>query len=163
MPGEDCLSLNVWTPGPGGRLPAMVWVHCGAFANDSGALSGYDGGCLARDGVVCVTVNYRLGADGFLHLGAGDAASPGLLDQIAALEWVRDNIRAFGGDPDRGTVFGESAGVMGIGTLLAMPSARGPFRRAVLQSGAAHHTLGPATAPADRPPSRRLARRRGDP
>jgi para-nitrobenzyl esterase len=146
VPGEDCLNLNVWTPDPAGLLPVMVWVHGGAFANGSGAVSGYDGGRFARDGVVCVTVNYRLGADGFLCLGAEDAANLGLLDQIAALEWVRDNIRAFGGDPDRVTVFGESAGAMSIGTLLAMPSARGLFHRAVLQSGAAHHTLGPATA-----------------
>lgn len=146
IPGEDCLNLNVWTPDPAGQLPVMVWLHGGAFANGSGSVPGYDGGRFARDGIVCVTLNYRLGADGFLHLGAGDAANLGLLDQIAALQWVRDNIRAFGGDPDQVTLFGESAGAMSIGALLAMRTAAGLFRRAVLQSGAAHHTLTPSTA-----------------
>lgn len=145
LPGDDCLNLNVWTPDPAGRLPVMVWVHGGAFANGSGSVAGYDGTAFARDGVVLVTLNYRLGADGFLHLD-GTPGNRGLLDQIAALEWVRDNIAAFGGDPDRVTVFGESAGAMSIGALLAMPRAEGLFRRAVLQSGAAHHSLTRATA-----------------
>src|SRR6478609_11383934 len=91
IPGEDCLNLNVWTPDPGGTLPVMVWLHGGAFANGSGSVPGYDGTRFARDGVVCVTVNYRLGADGFLHLGDGAAANRGLLDQIAALTWVQEN------------------------------------------------------------------------
>src|SRR4029453_6984789 len=96
----------------------------------------YDGSRFARDGVVCVTINWRTGADGFLYLGDGDdAANLGLRDQVAALTWVRDNISAFGGDPDRVTVFGESAGAMSIGDLLAMPRAGGLFRRAALQSG----------------------------
>jgi para-nitrobenzyl esterase len=149
IPGEDCLNLNVWTPDPGGRLPVMVWLHGGAFANGSGSLPCYDGTAFARDGVVLVTLNYRLGVEGFLHLGAADdagAANLGLLDQIAALQWVRDNITAFGGDPDRVTVSGESAGAMSIGALLTMPAATGLFRRAVLQSGAAHHTLSPSSA-----------------
>ncbi|WP_328539365.1 carboxylesterase/lipase family protein [Streptomyces sp. NBC_00344] len=145
--GENCLNLNVWTPqpGPNGGLPVMVWLHGGAFSNGSGSASSYNGSAFARDGVVCVTVNYRLGVDGFLHLD-GVPDNRGLLDQIAALEWVRDNITSFGGDPDRVTVFGESAGAMSIGALLAMEQARGLFRRAVLQSGAAHHFLRPGTA-----------------
>ncbi|MEU8620452.1 carboxylesterase/lipase family protein [Streptomyces sp. NPDC048623] len=146
IPGEDCLNLNVWTPGLGGSLPVMVWLHGGAFSNGSGSVPGYDGSRFARDGVVCVTVNYRLGADGFLHVSDDTPANLGLLDQIAALAWVRDNITAFGGDPGNVTVFGESAGAMSIGTLLAMPSAAGLFQRAILQSGAAHHALSPASA-----------------
>lgn len=143
--GEDCLNLNVWTPDPGGGAPVMVWLHGGAFMNGSGSLPAYDGAAFARDGVVCVTVNYRLGADGYLSLpGAPD--NRGVLDQIAALEWVRDNIAAFGGDPGRVTVFGESAGAMSIGVLLTAPGARGLFRRAILQSGAAHHAIRPETA-----------------
>ncbi|MDQ1033992.1 para-nitrobenzyl esterase [Streptomyces sp. V3I8] len=144
--GEDCLNLNVWTPERSGRLPVMVWVHGGSFTNGSGAVPLYDGSRFARDGIVCVTVNYRLGVDGFLHLGDGDTANLGLLDQLAALRWVQENIAAFGGDPDNVTVFGESAGAMSIGALLAAPRAAGLFRRAVLQSGAAHHTFSPATA-----------------
>ncbi|MYT74454.1 MULTISPECIES: carboxylesterase family protein [unclassified Streptomyces] len=147
VPGEDCLNLNVWTPepGPGARLPVLVWLHGGSFSNGSANSSGYRGETFARDGVVFVGVNYRLGTDGFLHLpGAPD--NRGLLDQIAALEWVRDNIAAFGGDPDRVTVFGESAGGMAIGQLLAHPGARGLLRRAVLQSGACHHFVRPETA-----------------
>jgi para-nitrobenzyl esterase len=146
IPGEDCLNLNVWTPDPAARLPVMVWLHGGAFSNGSGSVPGYDGAGFARGGVVFVTVNYRLGADGFLHLGDGAAANRGLLDQIAALTWVQENIGAFGGDPAKVTVFGESAGAMSIGTLLAVPGAAGLFRRAILQSGAAHHTLTPSSA-----------------
>ncbi|MFC9285253.1 carboxylesterase/lipase family protein [Streptomyces sp. NPDC057052] len=146
IPGEDCLNLNVWTPQRKGRLPVLVWLHGGSFTNGSGAVPLYDGSAFARDGVVCVTVNYRLGVDGFLHLGDGDTANLGLLDQLAALHWVRENISAFGGDPDNVTVCGESAGAMSIGALLAMPRAAGLFRRAILQSGAAHHALSPATA-----------------
>jgi para-nitrobenzyl esterase len=144
--GADCLSVNVWTPGPENRgLPVMVWIHGGAFAHGSGSLPVYDGHRFARDGVVCVTLNYRLGADGFLDL---DEASPnrGLLDQVTALQWVQANIEAFGGNPATVTVFGESAGAFSIATLMAMPAARGLFRRAVLQSGAAHHTISKETA-----------------
>ncbi|MFJ9038424.1 carboxylesterase/lipase family protein [Streptomyces sp. NPDC102406] len=147
VPGEECLNLNIWTPepGPGARLPVMVWLHGGAFTNGSANSSGYRGETFARDGVVFVGVNYRLGVEGFLHLpGAPD--NRGLLDQIAALEWVRDNIAAFGGDPDRVTVFGESAGAVAIGHLLADERARGLFRRAALQSGACHHFVRPDTA-----------------
>ncbi|MFF8942262.1 carboxylesterase/lipase family protein [Streptomyces sp. NPDC014864] len=144
-PGDDYLNLNIWTPDTTGSRPVMVFIHGGAFANGSGSVPGYDGTRFARDGVVLVTLNYRLGADGFLYLGDG-ISNLGLLDQISALEWVRDNIAAFGGDPGTVTVFGESAGAMSIGALLAAPRATGLFRRAILQSGAAHHTLAPATA-----------------
>ena len=136
-PSEDCLNLNLWTPDPGAaRLPVMVWIQGGMFEISSTAA--YDGRNFARDGVVCVVINWRPGAEGFLHLGDG-IANVGLLDQVAALEWVRENIASFGGDPDNVTVFGESAGAMSIGVLLAMPRAEGLFRRAILQSGAAHH------------------------
>ncbi|MFG2825553.1 carboxylesterase/lipase family protein [Kitasatospora sp. NPDC048365] len=143
--GQDCLNLNVWTPGTGGRLPVLVWVHGGAFTNGAGSLPMYDGAAFARDGVVLVTFNYRLGADGFLHL-PGTVANRGLLDQVAALTWVRENIARFGGDPDRVTLFGQSAGAMAIACLMAMDRARGLFHRAALQSGAAQHTLTPPSA-----------------
>lgn len=137
---EDCLTLSVFTPDLDGRRPVMVWIHGGGFETGSPTTPWYEGSSLARRGVVVVTVGYRLGALGFLHLdevrGSGNA---GLLDQIAGLIWVRDNIGAFGGDPDQVTVFGESAGAMSIGALLGMPAARGLFRRAVLQSGAAQN------------------------
>jgi carboxylesterase type B len=121
----------------------MVWIPGGMFEVGSGA--SYDGSRFARDGVVCVTINYRLGAEGFLYLGDGDA-NLGLLDQVAALAWVRDNIAAFGGDPDNVTTFGQSAGAMSVGTLLSMPRADGLFRRAIAQSGAAHQMMSDATA-----------------
>ena len=140
----ECLNLNVWTPDPGATgLPVMVWIQGGMFELSSTAA--YDGSRFARDGVVCVVINWRPGAEGFLYLGDG-IANLGLLDQIAALEWVRDNIAGFGGDPANVTVFGESAGAMSIGTLLAMPAARGLFHRAILQSGAAQHVTPPGDA-----------------
>ena len=108
--------MNVWTPG-GSGLPVMVWIHGGAFSNGNSAIPEYDGHAFARDGVVLVSVNYRLGVDGFGYLPDAPA-NRGLLDQIAALEWVRDNIAAFGGDPGNVTIFGESAGAMSITTLL---------------------------------------------
>ena len=144
LAGDDCLNLNVWTPDPGAaRLPVMVWIQGGAFEMSSTAA--YDGTNFARDGVVCAVINWRLGADGFLDLGDG-GANVGLLDQVAALEWVRENIAAFGGDPDNVTVFGQSAGAMSIGVLLSIPRAEGMFRRAILQSGAAHTAIPTATA-----------------
>jgi para-nitrobenzyl esterase len=147
IPGEDCLNLNVWTPDPGASgLPVFVWVHGGAFVNGSGAVPTYSGVPFARDGVVCVTINYRLGVDGFLHFADDGPANRGLLDQVAALRWVQENIAAFGGDPARVTVGGESAGGMSVACLLAMPAAEGLFARAVLQSGAGHHALTPGTA-----------------
>jgi len=143
--GEECLNLNVWTPDAVARRPVMVWIHGGAFVNGSGAVSVYDGSTFARDGVVCVTVNYRLGVDGFLVID-GAPANRGLLDLVAALRWVRENIAAFGGDPDAVTVAGQSAGAMSVTTLLSMPAAAGLFRRAIAQSGAGHHVLSQATA-----------------
>jgi len=146
IPGEDCLNLNIWTPDVGrAGLPVMVWIHGGAFSNGSGAVPQYDGSRFARDGVVCVTINYRLGADGFLYLGDG-IANLGLLDQVAALAWVQENIAAFGGDSDNVTIFGESAGAFSVSTLLSMPRAWGLFRRVIAQSGAGHHVISPATA-----------------
>ncbi|MGP4031601.1 carboxylesterase/lipase family protein [Pseudarthrobacter sp. 1C304] len=136
-PSEDCLNLNLWTPDPAASgLPVMVWIQGGMFELSSTAA--YDGSRFARDGVVCVVINWRPGAEGFLYLGDG-TANLGLLDQVAALHWVQENIAAFGGDPGNVTVFGESAGAMSIGMLLAMPRAKGLFQRAILQSGAAHH------------------------
>jgi len=144
--GEDCLNLNIWTPDVGrAGLPVMVWIHGGAFSNGSGAIPQYDGSRFARDGVVCVTINYRLGADGFLYLDDG-IANLGLLDQIAALAWVQENIAAFGGDPNNVTIFGESAGAFSVSTLLSMPHARGLFHRVIAQSGAGHHVISSATA-----------------
>ncbi|WP_258794375.1 carboxylesterase/lipase family protein [Tsukamurella tyrosinosolvens] len=141
IPGDDCLNLNVWAPDSDeGGLPVLVWFHGGSFMNGSSSVGEYDGSSFARDGVVCVTANYRLGADGFLHLGDG-ADNLGLLDQVAALHWVQDNIAAFGGDPASVTVAGESAGAMSVTTLLSMPATEGLFARAIAQSGAAAHTL----------------------
>ncbi len=144
--GSDCLNLNVWSPDLGqARLPVMVWIHGGAFTNGSGSMSACDGTRFARDGVVCVTINYRLGADGFLALGDG-IANLGLLDQIAALSWVQENIVAFGGDPTNITIFGVSSGGMSAASLMTMPRAAGLFHRAIAQSGAGHHVISPATA-----------------
>jgi para-nitrobenzyl esterase len=141
IPGEDCLNLNVWTPDPGAAgLPVLVWIHGGSFMNGSGSVGAYDGSAFARDGVVCVTINYRLAAEGFLFLGDG-GANLGLLDQLAALRWVQENITAFGGDPGRVTVAGESAGAMSVTTLLSMPLSAGLFGQAIAQSGAGAHTL----------------------
>ena len=134
--GDEWLTCNVWSPDPGsgGGLPVMVWIHGGAYTIGMSSLPEYDGSHLARDGgVVVVTFNYRVGIEGFAQI-AGAPANRGLLDQIAVLEWVRDNIRAFGGDPDRVTVFGESAGAGSVAALLAMPRAAGLFSRAVAQS-----------------------------
>jgi len=132
--GEDCLNLNVWAAkGRASGLPVMVWIPGGMFEVGTGA--SYDGSRFARDGVVCVTINYRVGPEGFLFVPDGDA-NLGLRDQIAALEWVRDNIAAFGGDPANVTIFGESAGAMSVSALLAVPRAEGLFRRAIIQSGA---------------------------
>ncbi|WP_232280931.1 carboxylesterase/lipase family protein [Novosphingobium nitrogenifigens] len=140
---EDCLYLNVWTPAePGERpLPVMVWVHGGWFLSGSGGLPLYDGARLAAtERVVVVTVNHRLGPLGYLWLGDLDprfaeAANPGQQDLVAALRWVREGIGAFGGDRANVTVFGESGGGFKTGTLMAMPSARGLFHKAILQSG----------------------------
>ena len=149
---EDCLLLNVWTPAvDDARRPTMVFIHGGAFRGGSGSVALYDGTAFARDGVVLVTLNYRVHALGFLYLdelfdGAEGTGNLGILDQIAALRWVHDNIAAFGGDPDNVTVFGESAGAMSIGTLLGTPAAQGLCRRAILESGASRHNLSAAAA-----------------
>src|SRR5260370_40234410 len=141
MEGEGWMNLNIWCPDVGRvGLPVMVWIHAGAFSNGISAVPDYDGSRFARDGVVFVTINYRLGVDGFLYLG-GESANLGLLDQVAALVWVQENIAAFGGDPQNVTIFGESAGGMSVPTLLSMPRAAGLFHRAISHSGAAHHVL----------------------
>ncbi|MCR8693095.1 carboxylesterase/lipase family protein [Rhodococcus rhodochrous] len=145
IPGEDVLGLNVWSPDLSGSLPVIVWIHGGAFVHGSSAVALYDGANFARDGVVFVGINYRLGAEGFALLDDAPA-NRGLLDQVAALAWVRDNIAAFGGDPDRVTIAGESAGAMSVVSLLAMPAARGLFRRAIAQSGAGHSVMSAGTA-----------------
>lgn len=139
---EDSLFVNVFTPrADQGKRPVMVWVHGGAFTVGSSSLPIYDGGPLAElFDVVVVTFNYRLGALGFLAVGEagarlGAVENRGLHDQLAALGWVRTNIERFGGDPDNVTVFGESAGGASVGLLVAMPCARGLFRRAIVQSG----------------------------
>ncbi len=144
QPSEDCLTLNIWSPPPNrrlGTLPVMVFIHGGGFVFGAGSEAPYDGTGLASHGVVLVTLNYRLGVLGFLaHPGLAAEGSPsgndGLLDQIAALAWVRDNAAAFGGDPRRVTIFGESAGGSSIAALLAAPAARGLFSKAILQSAA---------------------------
>jgi para-nitrobenzyl esterase len=140
---EDCLYLNIFTPAcDGQRRPVLFWIHGGGFTHGSGSEALYDGGPLARRGdVVVVTINYRLGAFGYAHPatrlpGRGLANNCGQLDAIAALRWVHDHISAFGGDPGNVTIFGESAGAASVGTLLAMPGARGLFHKAILQSGA---------------------------
>jgi len=152
---EDCLYLNIYTPAADtAARPVMVWIHGGGFVIGSGSQPVYDGRPLARRGdVVVVTLNYRIGPLGFLYLEdlcpelVGATANAGIRDQVAALEWVRENIAAFGGDPGNVTIFGESAGGMSVGTLLGMPSARGLFARAIAQSGASHnvHTRETAT------------------
>ncbi len=140
---EDCLFLNLWTPGlDEAKRPVMVWLHGGGFANGSGGAAMYDGGALARKGdAVIVTVNHRLNVFGYLHLGEAfgpDYASSGMagmLDLVLALEWVRDNIAAFGGDPANVTLFGESGGGWKVSLLMAMPAAKGLFHKAIIQSG----------------------------
>ena len=139
---EDCLYLNVWTPGTGvaDKRPVMVWIHGGALVYGSGNIALYDGAALARRGVVVVAINYRMGPLGFFSHPAidgdraGAPANYGLLDQLAALRWVRDNIAAFGGDPGNVTIFGESAGAQSVLALYASPLAKGLFHRGIAQS-----------------------------
>ena len=146
LPGrqdEDCLTLNVWTGSVSGSQPVLVWIHGGTFSGGSAAYPLYDADHLvSRGDVVVVTINYRLGILGFLDHprlsddeAGGATGNWGLLDQVAALRWVRDNIASFGGDSHNVTVFGESAGGMSVSDLLAVPQARGLFHRAVVQSG----------------------------
>jgi para-nitrobenzyl esterase len=139
---EDCLYLNVWTPSTSGSRPVMVWIHGGGFFAGFGGEERHNASPLARKGAVVVTINYRLGPFGFFAHPALAADSPhhasgnyGLLDQIAALDWVRRNIAKFGGDPSRVTIFGESAGGMSVGALIGSPLAKGLFQSAILESG----------------------------
>ncbi|MGC1780867.1 MAG: carboxylesterase family protein [Xanthobacteraceae bacterium] len=133
---EDCLTLNIWTPAADkAKRPVLIWIHGGAYSSGAGSLSWYAGDRLATNGdVVAVSINYRLGALGFLYLPGVSGGNLGLLDQMAALRFVRDNIAAFGGDPDNVTVVGQSAGAASIAMLMTMPAAHGLFRRAIMQS-----------------------------
>lgn len=133
-PGDDYLNVSVWAPAEGENLPVMVWIPGGAFVRGANSITTYDGSAFARDGVVMVGVNYRLGAPGFAVLD-GAPTNLGLRDQIAALAWVRDNVAAFGGNPEQVTLFGESAGAMSVATLMTSPAAQGLFHRAIVQSG----------------------------
>lgn len=156
---EDCLYLNVWTAAQAGqRRPVMFWIHGGGFIQGGAAQSVYDGTALARQGVVVVTINYRLGPYGFLahpalaaEAGDGTSGNYGLMDQIAALKWVQTNIARFGGDPGNVTLFGESAGAVSVNLLLCSPLARGLFHRAIAQSGAVPENI----------PNQQEARERG--
>ncbi|GAA2689399.1 MULTISPECIES: carboxylesterase/lipase family protein [Actinosynnema] len=144
--GEEYLTVDVRTPAAdGGARPVLVFVHGGGFVTGSTRAALYDGGAFARDGVVLVTVNYRLGVPGFLDL-AGAPRNRGLLDVLAALGWVRSTIAAFGGDPGAVTVFGQSAGATLVGALLATPAATGLFRRAIVQSGSGTGAFTPEQA-----------------
>lgn len=140
---EDCLTLNVWTPvahRAGGKLPVMVWIYGGGFVGGSTSVPFYDGGAFARDGVILVSANYRLGRLGYFAHPAltkepGPHGNYGMMDQIAALKWVKANIAAFGGDPNNVTVFGESAGGISVNYLMISPEARGLFSKALSESG----------------------------
>lgn len=140
---EDCLYLNIWTPAKSAeeKLPVAFWVHGGAFINGFGSEMEFDGAAFAGRGVILVTINYRLGAFGFLATpeitaeNEGIVGNLGILDQIAALKWVRENIAAFGGDPERVTIFGQSAGSMSCQTLASSPLTKGLFSGVILQSG----------------------------
>jgi para-nitrobenzyl esterase len=149
---EDCLTLNVRTPAPGATsLPVLVWLHAGGFVSGSGADAMYEPHAFARDGVVTVTLNYRLGALGFLYLDelfptASGTGNLGLLDQLAALRWVQENIAGFGGDPARVTLGGVSAGAMSTASLMTSASAEGLFARAIAQSGAGANCLSAVAA-----------------
>lgn len=162
---EDCLYLNIWSAAdsPNDRRPVMVWIHGGALTRGSGANSVYDGTALAKKGAVVVTINYRLNVFGFFAHPAltsesrrivgeggalGSSGNYGLLDQVAALRWVRNNIAAFGGDPDNVTIFGESAGSWSVNALQATPLAKGLFHRAIGQSGGVFQPMNPLSAPA---------------
>ena len=140
---EDCLTLNIWTPaapGDGARLPVYVFIHGGGYAQGGGAYSAYDGTSFARNGIVTITINYRLNALGFFasqetYSRYGTTGNWGHLDQIKALEWIRDNIAAFGGDPQRVTIGGESAGSYSVSALILSPLAEGLFQGAIMESG----------------------------
>jgi para-nitrobenzyl esterase len=162
---EDCLTLNVWSASPSGaKKPVMVWIHGGGFTHGSGRATIYDGTRLAQLGAVVVTINYRLGVFGFLSHPALSAESRtkgsgayGFLDQVAALQWVKREIAAFGGDPDNVTIFGESAGAFSVGYHLVSPMSRGLFHRAIMESGSPYRF----TAPVSGPDSMRTGERAG--
>jgi para-nitrobenzyl esterase len=142
--GEDCQVLNIWTNSLAGKRPVMVWLHGGGFSSGNGGYTMYDGANLARKrDVVSVTLNHRLNAFGYLYLaGTGgekyaNSGNLGMMDIVLALQWVRDNISKFGGDPNNVTIYGQSGGAGKVSTLLAMPAAKGLFHRAIIQSGAA--------------------------
>lgn len=143
--GEEYLSVSVWAPEGADELPVMVWIHGGAYVRGGTSVPTYDGTAFARDGVVMVSLNYRLGVPGFAVLD-GAPTNRGIRDQVAALEWVRDNVGAFGGDPSQVTVFGESAGGMSVATLMTCPAAHGLFHRAIIQSGGGRAVCHPADA-----------------
>ena len=157
---EDCLSLNVWAPAkpPSSKLPVMVWIYGGGFVAGSTSEQRQDGSILAQQGVVVVSMNYRLGIFGFFvhselakESGRNSAGNYGLLDQVAALQWVQDNIAAFGGDPGNVTIFGESAGSFSVSALMASPLTKGLFHKAIGESGGAFFSSGLAFEPlADR-------------
>ncbi|HUZ77142.1 MAG TPA: carboxylesterase family protein, partial [Chloroflexota bacterium] len=155
-PTEDCLVLNVWTPGlsDGLRRPVLVWFHGGGFATGCGASTIYNGAALAKRGdAVVITVNHRLGVMGYLYLGDilgeefADSGNAGILDLTAALRWVRDNVSAFGGDPANVTIFGESGGGAKVHAQLTMPAAAGLFHRAIQQSGVLYNNFNPLRTP----------------
>ncbi len=162
---EDCLFLNVWTPGTAGRRPVMVWLHGGAWVSCAGTAPGFDGTVLARDGdVVVVTLNHRLNLFGSIRLDDPDArfaqsGNAGVLDMVAALRWVRDNAAEFGGDPSNVTIFGQSGGAAKVSALLACPAARGLFHKAIAQSCSGSLRLAPPEEAAEL--AHDLARRLG--
>jgi para-nitrobenzyl esterase len=160
---EDCLYLNVWRPrGAKGRLPVMVWIHGGSLVNGAASMARYYGAGFARRGAVLVSINYRLGHLGYFAHPAlsreaadgGQLANYGLMDQVAALEWVQRNIGAFGGDPSRVTIAGQSAGAFSVQALMASPRARGLFQRAIVQSG---YYRGPYQRLAERAPDGKVS------
>ncbi len=147
---EDCLFLNIWSPkADAKKRPVMFWIHGGGFISGSGSSDLYDGANLAKKGdVVVVTINYRMGPFGFLYFNnlpnhQGFESNLGIKDQVAALKWVRDNISSFGGDPSNVTIFGESAGAISVQTLMATPSAKGLFHKAIAESGAPNNIWAP--------------------
>ncbi|WP_420139308.1 carboxylesterase/lipase family protein [Sphingomonas sp.] len=153
-PSEDCLYLNVWRPAAvkaGSKRPVMVWLHGGGFVNGGSSAPVYSGAAFARDGVVLVSLNYRLGRFGFFAhpalMAEGGGGNFGFRDQIAALEWVKTNIAAFGGDPANVTLFGESAGGISVHVLMTSPMAKGLFAKAIVQSGAGRGITDPTHVP----------------
>lgn len=156
---EDCLYLNIWAPEKANKLPVIVWIHGGGYYGGTAAQGGFDGANLAAHGAIVVTINYRLGIFGFFahpELSAeGASGNQGLLDQIAALRWVKENIAAFGGDPDRVAIAGESAGGTSVGAMVVSPLAKGLFQRAIAESGY-------AAVPLDAADTRHLDRRRAE-